>query len=333
MARGRRDIDRLAQGVAAGRRADLAAAITLTESTLAEDREAARELLSRLWSRQSGACLRIGLSGAAGVGKSTLIDALGLRMLDDGLRLAVLAVDPSSAAGGGSVLADKTRMKRLSLRQDAYIRPSPSGNVPGGVARRTREAIFLCEAAGYGAVIVETLGAGQAEAAVADMTDVYVLLVSPAGGDDLQGVKRGVLEHADIVLVTKEDGDLAPAARRAAAAYGGALRLWRRRACDPEDFPAVQTISALEDTGVAGAWEKIVHLRKWRDERGHAARRRSNQLRGWVRAEMEDRLLAGLRARESGGLPEATMADVEEGRIDPLSAAGKILANWSEAAQ
>lgn len=332
MARGRRDIQSLAQGVAAGRRADLAAAITLTESILPEDREAAKDLLSRLW-KQPSSCLRIGLSGAAGVGKSTLVDAIGLRILEDGLKLAVLAVDPSSTAGGGSVLADKTRMKRLSLREEAYIRPSPSGNVPGGVARRTREAIFLCEAAGYGAVIVETLGAGQAEASVAEMTDVYVLLVSPAGGDDLQGVKRGVLEHADLVLVTKEDGDLAPAARRTAAAYGGALRLWRRRACDPEDFPAVQTVSALEGGGVAEAWEKIVRLRKWRDEQGHTARQRSAQLRGWVRAEMEDQLLASMRMRENEGLPEAALNEVKEGRIDPLSAAGKILANWKEAAR
>lgn len=308
----------------------MAAAITLVESTRLDDRGLARELLALLWKRPANSTLRIGLSGAAGVGKSTLIDSLGMRILEGGQRTAVLAVDPSSTAGGGSVLADKTRMKRLSLREEAYIRPSPSGGAAGGVARRTRESIFLCEAAGYDAVIVETLGTGQVEADVAEMTDIYVLLVSPAGGDSLQGVKRGVLEHADLVLVTKEDGDLAPAARRTAADYSGALRLWRRRARDPEGFPAVQTVSAVEDSGVAEAWGKIVQLQRWRDEKGHTPRRRSEQICNWVRLEVEERILASLLREGESSLPEATLSSVVQGKLDPLSAAERVLASWRE---
>lgn len=323
-----RDMRSLAEGVAAGRRSSLARAITLVESSRPEDRESARTLFAALWSGVGGAGLRIGLSGAAGVGKSTLIDSLGTEIVDRGGRVAVLAVDPSSAEVGGSVLADKTRMRRLSLRDEAYIRPSPSGGALGGVAGRTRECMFLCEAAGFDTVIVETLGAGQAESEVARITDVFALLVSPAGGDDMQGVKRGVLEHADLVLVTKEDGDLAAEARRTATAYGGALRLWRRRDRDPEGYPAVRTVSALEGAGVADAWERILDLQAWRRREGHLASRRRRQIDDWVRSEAEDRLLADLRPEGGGRLPPATLARVAEGGLDPLSAAAEILESW-----
>ncbi len=208
----------LAGRLAAGDRRALARAITLVESTRADHREAAGALLARLESRD-GAALRVGLTGAPGVGKSSLIERLGLMLTDRGDRLAVLAVDPSSARTGGSILGDKTRMERLARRAEAFIRPSPSRATLGGVARRTREAIRLVEAWGAGTILVETVGVGQSETMVAEMTDIFVLLIAPGGGDELQGVKRGIVEMADLILVNKADGALEPEATRTRVDY------------------------------------------------------------------------------------------------------------------
>lgn len=243
------DLDTLSSRIPAGDRRALARAITLVESSRPEHRVQASELLHRLAdpARQS---LRIGLSGTPGVGKSTFIEALGLMLTGQGQRVAVLAVDPSSARSGGSILGDKTRMERLSRDRQAFIRPSPSQTELGGVARRTREAIALCEAAGFDTILVETVGVGQSETLVARMTDIFTLLIAPAGGDELQGVKRGIMEIADLVLVNKADGDLAAQARRTCADYAGALRLLRRREGDPADFPKAMCVSATTGLGL-----------------------------------------------------------------------------------
>ncbi|MFN3613854.1 MAG: methylmalonyl Co-A mutase-associated GTPase MeaB, partial [Rubrimonas sp.] len=227
----------LARAVRAGERRALARAITLAESTRSDHRDAARALALMLTEDGGRPALRLGLSGAPGVGKSTFIESLGMMLVGRGLKIAVLAVDPSSTRSGGSILGDKTRMDRLSKHPNAFIRPSPSGGGLGGVARRTRECIRLAEAAGHDVVIVETVGVGQSETMVADMTDVFALLVGPGGGDELQGVKRGIMELADLVLVNTADGDLAAAAARTVADYAGALRLLRRRPHDPVGWP------------------------------------------------------------------------------------------------
>ena len=233
----------LAKGIPAGDRRSLARAITLVESARADHRAQAAELLSTLGtSRQA---LRIGLSGTPGGGKSTFIEAFGLMLTAMGKRVAVLAVDPSSARSGGSILGDKTRMEHLSRDPMAFIRPSPSQAQMGGVARRTREAVALCEAAGFDVVLIETVGVGQSETMVADMCDLFLLLLAPAGGDELQGVKRGIMEMADLILVNKADGDLKPAALRTMADYAGALHLLRKRPQDPAGFPKAMTVSAV----------------------------------------------------------------------------------------
>jgi LAO/AO transport system kinase len=220
------EIDELAGRLAQGERRALARAITLAESTRADHRAATRALLQRL-RPDSGRAIRIGLSGTPGVGKSTFIEAFGLMLVEQGLKVAVLAVDPSSARSGGSILGDKTRMEGLARSPNAFIRPSPARSELGGVARRTREAIRLAEAAGFDVVLVETVGVGQSEVMVAEMTDIFVLLLAPAGGDELQGVKRGIMEMADLIVINKADGDLKATATRTCADYAGALRLLR----------------------------------------------------------------------------------------------------------
>jgi LAO/AO transport system kinase len=243
-----------------------------------------------------------------------------------GLKVAVLAVDPSSARTGGSILGDKTRMDRLSRAPAAFIRPSPSGAALGGVARRTREAIRLCEAAGYDVILVETVGVGQSEVMVADMTDVFALLLAPGGGDELQGVKRGIMEIADLVIVNKADGDLEPAARRTAADYAGALRLLRRRPHDPDGFPRAMTVSALSETGLGDVWEAISALDAARRARGWRAARRRDQAVRWFRFELSQGLEAAFRA--DGAVAEALPAlerDVAEGVLAPDAAAETAL--------
>jgi LAO/AO transport system kinase len=320
----------LAERVRKGERRALARAITLVESTRAPDRAAATALLGALTG--AGDALRVGLSGAPGVGKSTFIETLGMGLIARGLKVAVLAVDPSSARTGGSILGDKTRMDQLSRQPDAFIRPSPSGAALGGVARRTREAIALCEAAGFDVVLVETVGVGQSEIMVAEMTDVYALLLNPGGGDELQGVKRGVMEIADLILVNKADGDMLPAARRTCSDYSGALRLLRRRPHDPEGWPRASTVSALTQEGVMEGWALIEELDAARREKGWRAARRRHQAVQWFRHEIDEGLKAAFRAdpQVARTLP-SLQREVAEGRVAPEIAAAQALAMFREA--
>ncbi|WP_406735645.1 methylmalonyl Co-A mutase-associated GTPase MeaB [Thioclava sp. GXIMD4215] len=314
----------LAQGILAGDRRALARGITLIESNRADHRAEALRLLDMLAGQ--GAALRVGLSGTPGVGKSTFIESFGLMLTGQGKKVAVLAVDPSSARSGGSILGDKTRMEQLSRDPNAFIRPSPSQAHLGGVARRTREAILLCEAAGFDLILIETVGVGQSETLVADMVDLFVLLMAPAGGDELQGVKRGIMEMADILLVNKADGDLKMTAMRTVADYAGALRLLRKRPQDPEGFPKAMAVSALEEAGLEKAWDEICALAQWRKEEGFFATRRAEQARHWFEAEVREGLLARLRTDPEIRAKMAGLGDqVAQGRTAPAVAAASML--------
>ncbi|WP_444667980.1 methylmalonyl Co-A mutase-associated GTPase MeaB [Cereibacter changlensis] len=316
----------LAPLIAAGDRRALARAITLVESRRADHREAALTLLADL-ARLKRQALRIGLSGTPGVGKSTFIESFGLMLTAQGLRVAVLAVDPSSARSGGSILGDKTRMERLSREPLAFIRPSPSQTHLGGVARRTREAVALCEAAGFDIILIETVGVGQSETVVAQLCDLFLLLLAPAGGDELQGVKRGIMEMADLILVNKADGDLKAAAMRTVADYSGALHLLRRRPQDPEGFPKALPVSALADEGLAGAWAEMQALLDWRRAKGHIDRRRAEQARHWFEEEVRQGLLAVLTRPGPARDAMARLGEaVAEGALTPEAAAAELLA-------
>jgi LAO/AO transport system kinase len=249
-----------------------------------------------------------------------------MMLVGSGLSVAVLAVDPSSARSGGSILGDKTRMERLAREPSAFIRPSPSQTALGGVARRTREAVALCEAAGFDVVIVETVGVGQSETMAAEMSDLFVLLMAPAGGDELQGVKRGIMEIADLILVNKADGDLKAAATRTAADYAGALRLLRKRPEDPEGFPKAMLVSAVEGTGLPEAWEEMQALAAWRQDHGHWDARRAAQGRRWFEEDVRNGVLARLLG--DAGLKdrmERLGADVAAGARTPGGAAAEVL--------
>jgi len=320
------DIQDLAQRLRSGERRALARAITLVESSRADHRALAAELLEVLRGGERREALRIGLSGTPGVGKSTFIETFGTYLTGQGKRVAVLAVDPSSARSGGSILGDKTRMELLSRDPMAFIRPSPSQAHLGGVARRSRESVTLCEAAGYDVVIVETVGVGQSETMVEGMTDLFILLLAPAGGDELQGVKRGIMEMADIILVNKADGDLKPAALRTVADYAGALRLLRKRAQDPADFPKVLPVSALAEEGIARAWEEMKTLADWRAANGHRHARRAAQARAWFEDEVRQGLLARLTEDpQLRALMHESADQVTQGQLSPVSAAAAIL--------
>ena len=316
---GRRTID--VEALSAGNRTALARAITLIESSRPQDRQPARDLLSSLPDRTA---LRIGLSGTPGVGKSTFIESFGLMLVNAGHKVAVLAVDPSSARSGGSILGDKTRMEHLSRSPQAFIRPSPSQSALGGVARRTREAIRLCEAAGHDIVLVETVGVGQSETMVADMTDLFVLLLAPGGGDELQGVKRGIMEIADLILVNKADGDLRPTAIRTVADYAGALRLLRKRAHDPEGWPRAMPVSAVDNTGLAEAWDGMQQLADWRRTAGVFDETRRTQAVDWMEREIEQGLRTRLNAdSRTRNLLKDLRVSVAAGQI-PAEAAADI---------
>lgn len=302
----------------------LARAITLVESARPDHRAQATALLDEL-SKAGKQSLRIGLSGTPGVGKSTFIESFGMMLTAQGLRVAVLAVDPSSARSGGSILGDKTRMERLSRDPNAFIRPSPSQTHLGGVARRTREAVALCEAAGFDVVLIETVGVGQSETVVAEMSDLFLLLLAPAGGDELQGVKRGIMEMADVILVNKADGDLKATAMRTCADYAGALRLLRKRPQDPQGFPKAMTVSALEKDGLSNAWDEMTALTKWRKEESHWGARRAAQAQFWFHEEVRQGLLARL---EQGDAPQHLNnldAKVASGEMTPGQAAKEML--------
>ncbi len=319
------DILDLKDRILAGERRGLARAVTLVESSRADHRAQAAALLDALRGHGREA-LRIGLSGTPGVGKSTFIEAFGMMLTDAGLRVAVLAVDPSSARSGGSILGDKTRMEQLSRVPSAFIRPSPSQASLGGVARRTRAAVSLCEAAGFDVVLIETVGVGQSETMVAEMCDLFVLLLAPAGGDELQGVKRGIMEIADLILVNKADGDLRATATRTVADYAGALRLLRKRPQDPEGFPKALAVSAAEGAGIETAWAEMQNLAQWRREAGIWEETRATQAAHWFETELREGLLARLREDQTiRAAIETRVRDVAEGKISPDAAAAEIL--------
>jgi len=318
------DCERLAGDIVAGDRAALARAITLVESSRPDHRGLAEDLLARLLPRTGGA-IRLGLSGAPGVGKSTLIEHLGLRLIARGHRLAVLAVDPSSPITGGSILGDKTRMAELARSPGAFIRPSPSGGQLGGVARHTAEAILLTEAAGFDIVIVETVGIGQSEVAVAGLVDLFVLLLAPAAGDQLQGIKKGVIELADLLVVTKADGVLAGAASEALAEYRTALGLLGPGAAGRR--AQALSCSALTGTGLEELWQAIEHARAARQESGAWQGRRAEQAGLLLAAEIGAALLSEFRAdaRIAAAYPEVQI-QLSEGKLTPSEAARRLLA-------
>jgi LAO/AO transport system kinase len=317
-----------AKSLLAGDRRALARAITLVESTRPGDRERADALIAQILPRtgqaRAGRSIRLGVSGAPGVGKSTFIEALGLHAISHGRRVAVLAVDPSSRRGGGSILGDKTRMTGLAKHERAFIRPSPSGGTLGGVARRTAEAVLLCEAAGFDAVLVETVGVGQSETAVADMTDLFLLLIAPGAGDELQGIKRGVVELADIVAVNKADGASLDAATKTAADYANAVRLLRPPT--PWWTPRVLTCSALTGWGIAGVWDAVAAFRAAGEKRGGIQKRRAQQAKARLWTEVADGLLAALKAdRNAAALIPKLEADLDSSAIAPGAAARELM--------
>ncbi len=315
----------LAHRLAKGDRRALARAITLVESTRPEDRTPAEALMAAL-PPPSGESLRIGIAGAPGVGKSTLIEALGLHWVGQGQRLAVLAVDPSSPVSGGSILGDKTRMTELSRASAAFIRPSPAAGRQGGVARRTAEAVRLCEAAGYDRILVETVGLGQSETAVAGLVDLVLLLVPPGGGDELQGIKRGIMETADILAVTKADGPMLELAGRTAAEYQHALRLIRPAA---DWVPVARTCSALTGAGIAELWDEFERFRAVAGSDGLAARR-AEQAIGQLSLESEEELRAQLGEAGHAERLARLKAEVAEGRLTPRAAARALVSELTK---
>jgi len=315
--------------VPAGDRRALARAITLVESTRPDHRAEADALLTELLPA-TGSSQRVGISGAPGAGKSTLIEALGLHIVDRGLSVAVLAVDPSSSRTGGSILGDKTRMGDLTRQPGAFVRPSPTGGTLGGVARRTREDLLLCEAAGFEVVVVETVGAGQSEVSVEAMVDCFLVLVGPGSGDDLQGIKRGIMELADIVVVTKADGDLRRPADVTAADYASALRLLRPKT--PEWTPTVVQCSALVGTGIDDLWATVERFGDALRATGALTRRRAEQSRAWMWTEVGAGLLDRVRtAPHLTDLAARLERDAVARRIPPTVAADRILEAFLDA--
>lgn len=313
----------LAKGVLDGSRTVLARAITLVESTRSDHRAAAEALLAELLPHAGGAH-RVGISGVPGVGKSTFIEALGTMLTGSGHRLAVLAVDPSSTRTRGSILGDKTRMATLSVDDNAFVRPSPSAGTLGGVARATRETIVLMEAAGYDVVLVETVGVGQSEVAVAAMVDSFLLLTMARTGDSLQGIKRGILELADVVAVNKADGEHARPARAAAAELAGALRMMTPPGADWR--PPVLACSARTGAGLGDVWAQVGAHRAGLDGRGELAAKRAGQQVDWMWAMVRDRLLDRLRHDPAvrRDLPDVERA-VHDGTLTPTLAADRLL--------
>ena len=307
--------------ILAGDRRALATAITLIESTREEDREPAEDLLQALLPH-AGKAVRLGISGAPGVGKSTFIEAFGTRAIAAGRRLAVLAIDPSSERSGGSILGDKTRMPELARSERSFIRATPASGTLGGVARRTRDVMLACEAAGFDLVMVETVGVGQSEAAVADMTDLYMLLVQPGAGDELQGIKRGVMERADIVVVTKADGALEGPAAHAKADFEAALSLHADEGPWP---PCVIACSSLEGTGLDEIADAVERHRTAMAKDGALEAKRAAQASAWLWREVEDSLVAALHADERlAPAVEALEAEVTAQTLTPGAAARRI---------
>ena len=314
----------LANRIVAGDRRALSRAITLVESSREDHREQALELSEHLRHSPKHA-IRIGLSGTPGVGKSTFIESFGMHLTASDLRVAVIAVDPSSVRSGGSILGDKTRMERLSRNKNAFIRPSPSQSHLGGIARRTREVVNICDAAGFDVILIETVGVGQSETIVAQISDLFALLLAPAGGDELQGVKRGIMEMADLILVNKADGDLVAAATRTCTDFTGAIRLLRKRPQDPDEYPKVLKVSAVQESGLVDAWEAMTNLIDWRKEHGFFAHTRREQAQFWFEEDVRQGLLAQLNAPKLEALMKKLGHDVINGTILPEKAAGMVL--------
>jgi len=312
-----------ADGVISGDRAKLARAITLIESRNAAHQTMAQDMLMALLPR-TGNSLRIGISGLPGAGKSTFIDAFGTLLTSRGHKVAVLAVDPTSSRTGGSILGDKTRMARLSVDPNAFIRPSPTGGTLGGVARATREAILVCEAAGFDVVLVETVGVGKSEITVAEMVDFFLVLMIAGGGDELQGIKKGVLEIADMIAVTKADGDNELRAKSTAADYRHAMRIITP--ASPTWTPPVVTISAMANQGLDELWDKIGHHRRVMTASGERdAKRRDQQIR-WMWALVEDRIMARLKAHPATkALIPALEQEIGAGKVTPVVAMERLL--------
>ena len=318
------DVDELAGAILERDRRALARAITLVESTRPDHRMVATELLDRVMPH-TGRSHRVGISGAPGAGKSTFIEALGLHLVRSGQQIAVLAVDPSSQRSGGSILGDKTRMEELSREPNAYIRPSPSGRTLGGVARRTREAMLLCEAAGFDVVIIETVGVGQSEVAVAGMVDLFLLLLSPAAGDDLQGVKRGIVELADVIVVNKCDGEFEAAATRTAADYANAAHFLRPRSL--AWTPRVLRASALLHRGIDEVWATIVEHRAATEAAGELVRSRADQNAQWMWSEITEGLVEFVRSDNAAARRVDELEQrVRSGSMSPSAAAHEVLA-------
>ena len=317
----------LAAGVRAGSRAQVARAITLVESTRADHRDRARALLTEL-APHTGGSTRVGISGIPGAGKSTFIDALGVRLIERGHRVAVVAVDPSSSRTGGSILGDRTRMARLTASDDAFVRPSPTGTHLGGVARATRESMLVLEAAGFDVVIVETVGVGQSEVAVSEMVDTFLLLALARGGDQLQGIKRGILEIADVIAVNKADGPHETDAWVAARELTAAMRLI---SSDPQARrPPVLTCSAQEQTGLDEVWQAVLDHRRHLQEQGSLESRRREQQLSWMWALVDAELHDAVRRDETVRTELPALVDsVSDGRVSAVEAAARILAAFS----
>jgi LAO/AO transport system kinase len=312
----------LARGIRAGDRATLARAITLIESKRADHRKSAHHLVQELLPL-TGQAVRLGITGAPGAGKSTTIDVLGTTLTRQGHKVAVLAVDPSSSRTGGSILGDKTRMAQLASDPNAFVRPSPASGTLGGVAAKTRETMLLCEAAGYDVVLVETVGIGQSETAVADMTDFFLVLMLPGAGDELQGLKKGIVEIADMIAVNKADGDNIARANLAAAEYRAALNI-----LNPQSetwSPPVVTYSALTGDGIGALWAKVLEHKEKMTASGELAARRRQQQVKWMWSMLEERLTARLRSDASvRGKLKAAEAAVAAGRLAPTLAVEEI---------
>ncbi|MBK1670006.1 methylmalonyl Co-A mutase-associated GTPase MeaB [Rhodovibrio sodomensis] len=317
----RHDPAALAERIPQGDRRALARAITLVESTRDDHRKLAEDLLERLLPLTGGSA-RIGISGVPGVGKSTFIETFGLHVIEQGHRVGVLAVDPTSSRSGGSILGDKTRMQELSRHRHAFVRPSPTGGTLGGVARRTREVMLLCEAAGFDVMLIETVGVGQSETAVADMVDLFMLLLLPGGGDELQGIKKGISEIADLLVVNKADVD-PNAANAAASEYRSALRMLRPASDSWQ--PPVLTAAGLSGRGVDDVWAKIREYRQAMDTSGDLAKRRAGQARAWMWNELEESLIAAFKKHPevARDLPELERA-VTAGDLPAAAAARRL---------
>ncbi len=322
-------IEEIAAAVARGDRRAMARTITWLESTRGDRTERGQAILDRLVSKTGGA-IRVGITGPPGVGKSTFIEAMGLSLIEEGHRVAVLAVDPSSPVTGGSILGDKTRMERLAQHPDAFIRPSPSGGSLGGVAQRTREAMLVCEASGYDVILIETVGIGQSEVTVASMVDFFLVLLLPAGGDELQGIKRGVMELADALVVNKADGDTRLAAERTCAEYGSALELIRPTS--PAWKPRSWLASALNGEGIGDIREAIFSHRRALSASGEFEPRRREQARAWMWSLLEEEIQKAFRQDPAVGeaLPgiEAEVASLQR---TPGSAVRTLMATFRRA--